>query len=148
MKRLAILMIGLVFSLSACADTSTIGASGGAAGIQGKVLLGPMCPVQQAGSPCPDKPIKADIAVTASEGKTVASGRSDESGTYRISLPPGARCPLDRISEPVKGAHPQLRDRSRLFGAYFVGRSCTCWSFWPGFGYSCPSQPGPHKQLL
>ncbi len=90
MKRLAILMIGLVFSLSACADTSTIGASGGAAGIQGKVLLGPMCPVQQAGSPCPDKPIKADIAVTASEGKTVASGRSDESGTYRISLPPGA----------------------------------------------------------
>src|SRR6266540_2580673 len=91
MKRLAILMIGLVFSLSACADTSTIGASGGAAGIQGKVLLGPMCPVQQAGSPCPDKPIKADIAVTASEGKTVASGRSDESGTYRISLPPGSR---------------------------------------------------------
>ncbi len=90
MKRLAILMIGLVFSLSACADTSTIGASGGAAGIQGKVLLGPMCPVQQAGSPCPDKPIKADIAVTASEGKTVASGRSDESGTYRISLPPGS----------------------------------------------------------
>src|SRR6266508_4194689 len=91
MKRLAILLIGLVLSLSACADTSTIGASGsGAAGIQGKVLLGPMCPVQQAGSPCPDKPIKADIAVTASEGKTVASGRSDESGTYRISLPPGA----------------------------------------------------------
>ena len=90
MKRLAILMIGLVFSLSACADTSTIGASGGAAGIQGKVLLGPMCPVQQAGSPCPDKPIKSDITVTASDGKTVATGHSDESGTYRISLPPGS----------------------------------------------------------
>ncbi len=91
MKRLSVLLIGLALSLSACADTSTIGTSGsGAAGIQGKVLLGPMCPVQQAGSPCPDKPIKADISVTASDGKTVATGHSDEDGTYRIALPPGS----------------------------------------------------------
>ncbi len=68
MKRLSVLLIGLALSLSACADTSTIGTSGsGAAG-----------------------PIKADISVTASDGKTVATGHSDEDGTYRIALPPGS----------------------------------------------------------
>jgi hypothetical protein len=91
MKRLAVVLIGLGLSLSACADASTSGVSGaGAAGIQGKVLLGPMCPVQQAGSPCPDRPIKAEIIVAASDGKAVATGHSDGDGSYRISLLPGS----------------------------------------------------------
>lgn len=91
MKRMAILLTGLALSLSACADQSTVGVSGGgAAGIRGKVLLGPMCPVLQSDSPCPDRPIKADITVTGSDGETVATGRSDGNGTYRISLPPGS----------------------------------------------------------
>jgi major membrane immunogen (membrane-anchored lipoprotein) len=91
MKQLAILTIGLSLFLTACGDSTIVGGSGnGAAGIQGKVLLGPMCPVQQAGSPCPDKPIKADITVTDADGKTVATGHSDADGTYRISLPAGS----------------------------------------------------------
>jgi carboxypeptidase family protein len=91
MRRISLILIGLSLSLSACADAGTVGTSGnGAAGILGKVLLGPMCPVQQVGSPCPDRPIKADITVTASDGKVIATGRSDEDGTYRISLAPGS----------------------------------------------------------
>jgi hypothetical protein len=91
MKRLAILTIGLSLVLTACADAAIVGASGnGASGIQGKVLLGPMCPVQQVGSPCPDKPIKADITVTDANGKTVATAHSDADGTYRIPLPSGS----------------------------------------------------------
>lgn len=85
------LLIGLALSLSACADASTVGVSGGgAAGIQGKVLLGPMCPVLQSDSPCPDKPIKAEITVAAADGKIVATGHSGEDGSYRISVAPGS----------------------------------------------------------
>jgi Carboxypeptidase regulatory-like domain len=91
MKRIPLLLVGLALAVSACANPSTGATSGtGTAGIQGKVLLGPMCPVQQAGSPCPDKPIVADITVTSLDGETVATGHSDEDGTFRISLPPGS----------------------------------------------------------
>jgi carboxypeptidase family protein len=91
MKRSSILLIIVVVGLTACARGATAGSPGdGTAGIQGKVLLGPMCPVQQVNSPCPDRPIQADITVTSSDEKTVATGRSDANGTYRISLPPGS----------------------------------------------------------
>jgi Carboxypeptidase regulatory-like domain len=76
--------------VSACADAAIVGSSGGGAGIQGKVLLGPMCPVQRADSPCPDRPIEADIKVTGSDGKTVANGHSGADGAFRISLKPGS----------------------------------------------------------
>jgi protocatechuate 3,4-dioxygenase beta subunit len=89
MKRLAIPTIVLSLFLTACADAAIVGGSG-SSGIQGKVLLGPMCPVQQVGSPCPDKPIKAEITVTDANGKTVATAHSDADGTYRISLPAGS----------------------------------------------------------
>jgi hypothetical protein len=88
MRRLPLLVV-LVLFLSACAASSTGGTETGTAGIQGKVLLGPMCPVMRAGSPCPDRPIEADIVVTSPDGKTVATGHSDGDGTYRIPLPPG-----------------------------------------------------------
>jgi hypothetical protein len=91
MKRLSLVLIGVALSLVACADAATVGGSGtGAAGIQGKVLLGPMCPVVEVGSPCPDRPIEADITVTSLDGKVVATGHSGKDGDYRISLPPGS----------------------------------------------------------
>jgi Carboxypeptidase regulatory-like domain len=90
MKRTLVLLIAVAFSVSACANASTGGTSAGTSGIQGKVLLGPMCPVLQSGSPCPDRPIEADITVTALDGKVVATGHSDTDGSYRISLGPGS----------------------------------------------------------
>ena len=88
-KRISLVLVAVALLVSACADEGVVGSSGQGAGIQGKVLLGPMCPVQRAESPCPDRPIEADITVTGSDGKTVASGRSGADGTYRISLSPG-----------------------------------------------------------
>ena len=58
-------------------------------GIEGTVLLGPLCPVEQADSPCPDKPIAAEISVKAVSGQGFADGRSGADGHYRIDLPPG-----------------------------------------------------------
>jgi hypothetical protein len=90
MKRLSLVVIGSVLALSACADASSVGSGTHTAGIRGKVLLGPMCPVVQAGSPCPDRPIEADITVTSLDGRIVATGHSSADGRYRISLPPGS----------------------------------------------------------
>ena len=90
MRRVLLLVSVLVLSLSACAGSSTRGTETGTTGIEGKVLLGPMCPVMHAGSPCPDRPIEADIVVTSLDGKTVATGHSDGDGAYRIPLPPGS----------------------------------------------------------
>jgi hypothetical protein len=62
---------------------------GPSSGIEGTVLLGPLCPVERADSPCPDKPIAAEISVKAESGQGFADGRSDADGHYRIDLPPG-----------------------------------------------------------
>lgn len=57
-------------------------------GISGRVLAGPQCPVIQAGSPCPDKPIKATMVIVSEAGdeRTV---KSSEDGAFRIELAPG-----------------------------------------------------------
>jgi hypothetical protein len=90
MKRILLLAIGAGLLVSACADAAIVGSSGAGAGIQGRVVLGPMCPVQRAESPCPERPIQADITVAGSDGKTVATGHSGSDGAFRISLKPGS----------------------------------------------------------
>lgn len=90
MKRVRIVLTVLVLGLSACAGQAARGPGDGTAGIEGTVRLGPMCPVEQVNSPCPDKPIEAEITVTTPDGKAIATGRSDADGTYSISLPSGS----------------------------------------------------------
>jgi hypothetical protein len=86
MRRLPI--VGLVGLLTACAS------SGGrdddlASGVRGRVMLGPTCPVVQAGSPCPDEPV-ADVRVRVlTDGDTVAETTSGTGGRFEIALPPG-----------------------------------------------------------
>jgi hypothetical protein len=84
MRRLPILVLLLVAS-AACANGS---AGDGAAGIEGRVTIGPQCPVEQMGSPCPDAPYAGRITVTA-HGDTVAEGTSGSDGRFRIALAPG-----------------------------------------------------------
>jgi hypothetical protein len=52
------------------------------------VTIGPQCPVEQMGSPCPDAPYAALITVTA-HGDDVAEGTSGSDGRFRIDLEPG-----------------------------------------------------------
>ena len=58
-------------------------------GIEGQVLLGPMCPVVQQGQDCPDQPYQATLTVTNLNGVQVAQFQSDEQGRFRVSLVPG-----------------------------------------------------------
>ena len=58
-------------------------------GIEGQVLLGPMCPVEQPGQECPDQPYQVTLTVTSRNGVQIAQFQSDKQGHFRVSLVPG-----------------------------------------------------------
>jgi hypothetical protein len=59
-------------------------------GIEGQVLLGPMCPVVQIGSPCPGQPFQATIIVWNAERTTeIRSVTTDQEGRFHVPLVPG-----------------------------------------------------------
>jgi len=59
-------------------------------GIEGQVLLGPMCPVVQVGTPCSDQPFQATIVFwNAERTKRIRTFTSDEQGRFRVPLAPG-----------------------------------------------------------
>lgn len=58
-------------------------------GIEGQVLLGPMCPVVQQAQGCPDQPYQATLTVTSLNGLQITQFQSDEQGRFQVSLVPG-----------------------------------------------------------
>ena len=60
-----------------------------ASGIEGVALVGPSCPVQQAGVPCPDKLWEGVAAVEDLSGRQVTRTTTDAEGRFSIELPPG-----------------------------------------------------------
>jgi len=61
-----------------------------ASGIEGQVLIGPMCPVVQQGTPCPDEPYTATIVVwNADRTKNVSTFQTASDGRFRVPLAPG-----------------------------------------------------------
>jgi Carboxypeptidase regulatory-like domain len=80
-------VLALPLLAAGCASS---GAGGNAAqGVAGTVVLGPMCPVERAESPCPDRPIAATVVVGEPSGRRVASVRSGSDGSFSIPLEPG-----------------------------------------------------------
>lgn len=59
-------------------------------GIEGKVLMGPMCPVESKDRPCADKPLEAFIEIQYQDGQKYKQRiRSGRDGRFRIDLRPG-----------------------------------------------------------
>jgi hypothetical protein len=58
-------------------------------GIEGQVLIGPMCPVAQQGQACPDQPYPATITVNSPNGGMIIQFQTDGQGHFRIPLEPG-----------------------------------------------------------
>ncbi len=76
--------------------------------VAGTVMAGPTCPVEQAGSPCPDRPLQTTVRVMSVSGQVAASTRSDSRGRYLVHVAQGTylvavqtavwpRCPVLRI---------------------------------------------------
>jgi hypothetical protein len=58
-------------------------------GIEGQVLIGPMCPVAQQGQSCPDQPYQASLTVNSPSGGVIMAFQTDGQGHFRIPLAPG-----------------------------------------------------------
>jgi hypothetical protein len=90
MRRILALM-AVVAVLVGCAKQGVGpgGSTGRDSGISGLVTLGPLCPVERADSPCPDKPIAARNQVKDAAGDVVATVSSGDDGRFAVSLAPG-----------------------------------------------------------
>jgi len=58
-------------------------------GIEGQVLMGPMCPVAQPGQDCPDQSYQATLTVSSPSGGTIVQFQTDAGGHFKIPLAPG-----------------------------------------------------------
>lgn len=81
------LIVALVLQM-ACARSPSI--EPGDSGIEGVVLLGPTCPVETPESPCPHRPIEAELTVIGDGSDNVVRlGSSGPDGRFRVSVGPG-----------------------------------------------------------
>ncbi|MDP4007381.1 MAG: hypothetical protein Q8P55_02185 [bacterium] len=85
-----------------CSDGSAVGRTGPnceftpcpeelTSGIEGMVLLGPLCPVVREGEECPDRPFETMLAVIADNqgGVVVKEFSSNAAGEFKVNLVPG-----------------------------------------------------------
>lgn len=81
----------LVFAvlLGGCEGSSRLLGPGAPQGIEGVVLLGPMCPVASEEDPCPDQPYQARIDVLGPHRHLLGSTESGPDGRFSIGLEPG-----------------------------------------------------------
>lgn len=99
-----IMYLFMMALLAACALSQTTGTD---SGVEGKVTIGPMCPVVRIDQPCPDQPYQATFTVFNPTGKKITEVQSDVDGLYRIILQPG-----DYILHPEStNAMPYAQDQ-------------------------------------
>lgn len=97
MRRTPIYLL-ILLTLASCAPAAE--GRRPASGVAGRVLLGPQCPVEQVGSPCPDKPVAAEVQVFEPGSDEVVTSRdSGEDGRFRIDLEPGSYELLPVVSD-------------------------------------------------
>jgi hypothetical protein len=58
-------------------------------GIEGQVIIGPMCPIVQSGQECPDQPYQATLTVNSPNGVQITKFQTDEQGRFKVPLVPG-----------------------------------------------------------
>ncbi len=88
-------------------------------GIDGLVVEGPTCPVERAGSPCPDRPLAAPIRITPIDGGAGITVESDDQGRFHVAEPPGQ---YDVQPLPVDGSYwpaPGLPQRVTVAAGQF-----------------------------
>jgi hypothetical protein len=81
----ALHLMVLIFLLAGCSSSPTPPASG----VEGQVLIGPMCPVVQVGNPCPDQAYQATLTILDLNGKKLARFQTEADGTFHYAIAPG-----------------------------------------------------------
>lgn len=88
-----IVPIAAITVIASC--TSLVSEDGGSPGLlAGSVSIGPICPVEREGEPCPVPPgLYAEVRVhvrSAATLRTITRATLDDQGRYRIELPAGS----------------------------------------------------------
>ena len=99
--------IAALVLLAACGDDTIAPPSN--SGIEGTVTIGPMCPVVQENTPCPDEAYVATIVIEDLDGDEVARTQSGEDGRYRVGVAPGTYWLLPQW--PNEGAPPSAPEQ-------------------------------------
>jgi len=81
-------LAGALVAIVALAGCGSAAAGDGSSGVNGLVVVGPTCPVEQVGSPCPDRPLSTDLEILRGS-RVVATVHSGEDGRFRVALAPG-----------------------------------------------------------
>ena len=97
--------IPIVFLLVACSPRMDESHKPLENGIEVQVLIGPMCPVIQEGTDCPDQPYQAMFTILDSKGREVYQFKTDEQGRYKAYLDPGR---YTLRPEPSNGMVPPI----------------------------------------
>ena len=88
MRRLPALLLPLLAAFALIAAQCGGNGKPLTSGIEGLVTIGPMCPVEQIDTPCPDQPYQATIVVKDHRGVEVERIESGEDGTFSVALAP------------------------------------------------------------
>ena len=111
----------MLIALSACSAAPTTGplsspipagtpTLAGGAGIFGRVVLGPTCPVVRKDTPCADRPYQATLTVLTASRQKVVQFSTDADGSFRIALDPGDY--ILHPESPSGAAYPFGREQS------------------------------------
>lgn len=79
------------------------GEEGTGSGVQGRVTVGPTCPVERIGSPCPDRPYQTTVVALDASGNEVARTASGPDGAFELELEPRSYV----LTELVPGVFPR-----------------------------------------
>ncbi len=82
MRRFGIIALLVLFAACASAPGTPTG------GIRGRVTIGPTCPVERQGSPCPPNAWTGTVRATSADGD-VHDATAGPDGSYELALPPG-----------------------------------------------------------
>jgi hypothetical protein len=105
-SRTVLAALVALLALGGCAGDLLLGPDA-AQGIDGLVLLGPLCPVVSESDPCPDQPYAATITVLDEDGATVTTVRSGQDGRFRVGLEPGDYRLVPESGDPLPRAGEQ-----------------------------------------
>ncbi|HTG46351.1 MAG TPA: hypothetical protein VK646_01685 [Actinomycetota bacterium] len=98
----ALVVVCVAIALASC-GRSTPGTA--QTGIFGSVTVGPSCPVERTGSPCPPRPWSGTVRASDASGR-IFETRSDGFGRYTLHLAPGTYAVEAVVSGPLPTAAP------------------------------------------
>ncbi|MGB8702781.1 MAG: carboxypeptidase-like regulatory domain-containing protein [Thermosynechococcaceae cyanobacterium] len=103
----ALSVVSMSMAIACQPPANTMSSNTVNSGIQGKVLMGPACPVMRVDRPCPDRPYSAKLAIVNERGEVVSQIDSDAAGSFAVKLPPGTYT----VKSAQEGVMPFMKEQ-------------------------------------